>query len=226
MSKGRTFAGELLALIYNATAIADLAQDDGSGPLTNIYVALHTAYPSETALQNASEAAYTGYARKDVARTAGGWAVTDDHVSPVANIVFGQRTDAGAAVVCPFFSTGVAVSGGTKILHRGVLGTRLGAFTAATSDTFNIPGLTGVANGDQITFLSTHGSALPTGITEGAVYFVIGLSGDTFQVSLTSGGGAVDVTAVGDGVAFKVSPITANLNSIPTLTTATTIYEE
>lgn len=227
MSKGRTFASELLALTYNATAIADLAENDTSSPLANIFTALHTAWPSETAAQNASECAYTGYGRHSSARTSGGWTVTNDTVAPAANMDFGQRTDAGAAEVAAFFSTGVASSGATKILHRGVIGSRLGPFTAATSDTFTVPGLSGLANGDRVTFLTTHGSSLPTGITEGALYFVISLSGDTFQVSLTSGGAAVDVTGVGDGVAFKVSPITINQNSIPRLLAASTvIYEE
>jgi len=226
MSLGRTYANDLLKLEFNATPIPNLADNAGTSPLTNIQVALHTAWPSETDTQDASEAAYTGSGRAAVARTTGGWAVTNDQVSPVANIVFGQRTNAGAAIVCPFFSTGVASSGATKIMRRGVIGSRLGAFAAATSDTFTVPGLSGLANDDQIVFLSTHGSALPTGITEGTVYYVIGLSGDTFQVSTTVGGGAVNVTAVGDGVAFRVSPITINLNSIPTLTTATTLYQE
>ena len=54
MSKGNTFENELLLLIFNATAIADLAENDTSSPLTNLYVALHTADPGEAGAQNAS----------------------------------------------------------------------------------------------------------------------------------------------------------------------------
>ena len=69
MSKSNTFETELLALIFNATAIADLAENDATAPLTNLYVALHTADPGEAGVQNTSETAYTGYARVAVARS-------------------------------------------------------------------------------------------------------------------------------------------------------------
>ena len=45
MSKGNTFENEILALIFNATAIADLAENDTTSPLTQLFVALHTADP-------------------------------------------------------------------------------------------------------------------------------------------------------------------------------------
>ncbi len=47
MSKGNTFENDLLKLIFNATAIANIADNAGSSPLTNLYVSLHTADPGE-----------------------------------------------------------------------------------------------------------------------------------------------------------------------------------
>jgi len=50
-----------------------------------------------------------------------------------------------------------------------------------------------LVNGDNVTFTGTP----PTGLTEGAVYFVVGNTAgdpDTFQVSATSGGAAIDIT--------------------------------
>ena len=41
MSKGNTFEDDILKLIFNATAIADLAQDDTTSPATNLSVGLH-----------------------------------------------------------------------------------------------------------------------------------------------------------------------------------------
>lgn len=52
----------------------------------------------------------------------------------------------------------------------------------------------GLANGDNVVF--TGGTA-PTGLTEGTVYFVVGVTAgdpDTFQVSATSGGSAINIT--------------------------------
>ncbi len=59
----------------------------------------------------------------------------------------------------------------------------------------------GFANDSKVTFL---GASLPTGITEGNVYFVIGQTEDTFQVSLTQGGAAVDITTDGYGLVFDI----------------------
>lgn len=120
MSKGNTFENEMLALIFNATAIADLAENDATSPLTQLFVALHTADPGEAGAQNASETAYTGYARVAVNRNSGGWTVTGNSVSPTANIDFGQcSASPGAAVT--HASIGVASSGATKILYKGAL---------------------------------------------------------------------------------------------------------
>jgi len=76
MSKGNTFENDLLKLIFNATAIANIADDAASAPLTNLYVSFHTGDPGETGDQTTSECAYTSYARVAVARTTGGWTVT------------------------------------------------------------------------------------------------------------------------------------------------------
>lgn len=106
MSKSNTFETDILALFFNATAIADLAQDDTTGPATNLYVSLHTGDPGEAGTQATSETAYTGYARVAVARTAGGWSVTSPGgvgtVKPVANIDFAECTAAPGAAITHF----------------------------------------------------------------------------------------------------------------------------
>ena len=135
MSKGNTFENELLLLIFNATAIADLAEDDTTSPLTNLYVALHTGDPGEAGAQNASEATYTGYGRVAVARTSGGWTVSANAVSNAAAITFGACT-AGSST-CTYFSVGVASSGATKILYSGALTASL-AVTAGITPSFAI----------------------------------------------------------------------------------------
>ena len=56
----------------------------------------------------------------------------------------------------------------------------------------------GLVNGDRVMVYNVFAESLPTGLTEGTLYFVVGAATDTFQVSLTSGGAAVDITAVGD----------------------------
>lgn len=119
MSKGNTFENDWLKLIFNATAIANIADNAAASPLTNLFVALHTADPGEAGDQTTSEATYTGYARVSVARTTGGWTVTNNSVSPVANISFPAGTGGSGTVT--HFSVGAAVSGASKIFYKGTV---------------------------------------------------------------------------------------------------------
>lgn len=118
--KSDAFENDLLKLIFNATAIANIADNAAASPLTNLYVALHSADPTDAGDQTTNEITYTGYARVAVARTSGGWTITGNSVSPVANVEFGQRTDAGSVSVT-HVSVGSAASGAGKILYAGAI---------------------------------------------------------------------------------------------------------
>jgi hypothetical protein len=130
MSKSNTFENDLLQLIFNATAIANLADNAASSPLTNLFVALHTADPGEAGVQNTSECNYTGYARVSVVRTSGGWTVTENSVSPNADINFPACT--GGTNTATHASVGVASSGATKILYKGALSPTISISTGVT----------------------------------------------------------------------------------------------
>lgn len=120
MSKGNTFENDLLKLIFNATAIADLAENDATSPLTDLYVSLHTADPGEAVDQTTSETAYTGYARVAVARSGAGWTVTGNSVSPAANVDFGECTASPGGAIT-HAAVGTASSGAGKLLYSGAL---------------------------------------------------------------------------------------------------------
>lgn len=120
MSKSNTFENDLLQLIFNAVAIANIADNAASAPLTSLYLSLHTADPGEAGNQTTNETAYTGYARIAVARTAGGWTVTGASVSPVAAITFGECTASPGANIT-HAAVGTALSGTGKILYSGAL---------------------------------------------------------------------------------------------------------
>lgn len=117
MSKGDNTENNFLKLLYNATAWANVADNAASAPITQIAVALHTADPGEAGTQSTSEVTYTSYARVNVARTTGGWTVTANSVSPVANIDFPAGT--GGSGTATFFSTGKTGGGATDIYHSG-----------------------------------------------------------------------------------------------------------
>lgn len=119
MSKGNTFENDLLKLIFNATAIANIADNAAASPLTNLQAGLHTADPGEAGDQTTSEATYTSYARTAVARTSGGWTVTANSVSPVANISFPAGTGGSGTVT--HGTIGTAASSTGKILYSGTV---------------------------------------------------------------------------------------------------------
>ena len=121
MSKGNTFENDWMKLIFNATAIANIADNASGSPLTNLYVSLHKTDPGEGGDQTTGEvqtSEYGQYARQPVARSSGGWTVTANSVSPVANIDFPQMTS-GTGATIQYFAVGVAASGATKILYSG-----------------------------------------------------------------------------------------------------------
>lgn len=128
MSKGDTFENDWLKLIFNATGIANIADNAGSSPLTNLYVSLHTADPGETGDQTTSEISYTGYARVAVARTSGGWTVTGNSVSPAANIDFAAMSG-GTGGTATHFAVGTASSGTGKILYSGTISPNISVST-------------------------------------------------------------------------------------------------
>lgn len=69
-------------------------------------------------------------------------------------------------------------------------------------------GAHGLANADRIQINNVFAESLPTGtgISEGAVLFVVGSTTDTFQLSTTSGGSAIDVTGLGEFYWQRVIP--------------------
>jgi hypothetical protein len=129
MSKGDTFENDWLKLIFNAVAIAGLADNAASSPVTNLAVALHTASPGEAGNQATSELAYTGYARQNVIRDATGWTVTGNSVSPVADIVFPASTG-GAGGTVTHWSVGTGVS--NKMLYYGTVTPNIVVTTGVT----------------------------------------------------------------------------------------------
>ena len=120
MSKSNLFENDLLGLIFNGTAISLIADNTATSPLTNLYLALHTADPGEAGNQSTSEVSYTGYSRVAVARTSGGWTVTGNSVSPVAAVEFGEMTG-GTGGTVTHASIGTASTGTGKILYSGAL---------------------------------------------------------------------------------------------------------
>lgn len=227
MSKTNTFENELLLHIFQNADIAligDAAGLQNSAANGNFYVSLHTAEPGEGADQTTNEAAYTNYARVAVPRTSGGWTVSANQVSNAAAIAFAACGLTGATIT--HFGIGTDASGAGKLLIKGPLGTVVqGPFTAKADDTITIPGHTLAVN-ERVAFYPAFGSALPTGLTEGTIYWVITVSGDDITVSTTQGGGAVNITAVGDGVAIEAAVLAVSIGITPSFGIGALVHTE
>lgn len=83
----------------------------------------------------------------------------------------------------------------------------------------------GYSNGDTVVIWAPSGG--PAGLSVGTVYFVVSAATDTFKLAATSGGSAIDVTAIGSGFVQRmvvqhfagqgtltVSSLTINLGTI------------
>lgn len=120
MAKSTSTCNKVLALIFNATAWANVADNAASAPLTNLYLSLHTADPGVGNSQTTNETAYTNYVRVAVARTTGGWAVpSSGATSNAALIQFAQCGVTGATIT--HVAIGTASSGAGNVLYAGAL---------------------------------------------------------------------------------------------------------
>ena len=130
MSIGDTAEADIIALVFNAVAIANLADNAAAAPLTVLWCALHTADPGEAGTQQTSEATYTGYLRTSVARTTTGWARTANSVSPVAAVSFPAAT--GGTNTVTHFSVGTTSSGTGKLIMSGTVTPNLSVTNGVT----------------------------------------------------------------------------------------------
>lgn len=221
MGLAATFGNQLLAHIFlNAaiTLIGDATGLPSAGAAGSLYVSLHTADPA-AGDQTTSEASFGGYARVAVARTSGGWTVSGLNVVNAADILFAAASSGTATIT--HIGIGTSSSGTGKLLYSVPVGTSVqGPFTAKADDTITIPGHSFVVD-DRVAFYAAAGSSLPTGITAGTAYWVKTVSGADITISATQGGATLDITAIGDGVAYKAATLAVSTSIAPKITAGT-----
>lgn len=117
----------ILKLVFQAVAWTNYAINHTTTPQTNVGISLHTADPGEAGDATTSEiatAAYSGYTRVNVPRTAGGWGEATGTVTPVANIDFPAGTG-GTGGTATFFATAASnatpPTGAQAILWSGTI---------------------------------------------------------------------------------------------------------
>lgn len=130
MSKSNAAETGFLALLFNATTFANIAVNATSGPLTSLYVALHTGDPGEAGDQTTNECTYGSYARVAVARNSGGWTVTGDTVNPASTISFPAAVSGGETAT--HFSIGSLSTGAGVIYYSGQISPTIGISAGVT----------------------------------------------------------------------------------------------
>jgi hypothetical protein len=196
---GLTDTGENAVLdeIFNAGV--------GTFPAADPFISLHTADPGDAGANEVTGGAGP-YARQQVAfgAAASGTLSNTGAISfagmPACTVVAWGVNDAATAgnfYVNGWFST----TPGLAVVRSADL---------AGNDIQSVAH--GLAADDRVVFETIEQLTTPTGITLGTVYFVLaaGLTTDAFNISTTSGGAEVDITAVGSAIWRKVTPKVVN----------------
>jgi hypothetical protein len=118
---------------------------------------------------------------------------TQGLVENIAELDFGTHSGASERYVGVLVADADPAGAHNKYYMMPLANGWFGAVTKASTDVLTAPGH-GRTNGDRV---FVRGGAIPAGLNGNTEYFVVGVSGDTFQLSLTSGGAAVDITADG-----------------------------
>ncbi len=181
---------------------AMLSSTAGSPAWPPGWCSLHTGDPGSTGANEATGGS-PAYARK-----AATWAAASAGSRALAATFPVFDVPAGTYYYLGYWSASTV---GTFWAYSPLGGGARKAFTCnaagVTADTFDSPAH-GFTNGQQVVAWATIGAALPTGVSEGNAYFVVGAATDTFQLSLTSGGAAINITAIGDGDVQLIVPET------------------
>lgn len=227
MPKSTAAIGNYLAHLFQNAAWANIGDAPGllaSSTAGSLYVSLHTANPGISGNQSTSEAAYSGYTRKSVARNNTQWTVSAPQVTNANAVVFpacasGSETEA-------FWGLGTDSTGAGNLLYFGPLAAKMVVFTAETTDDITVPNQAFSVDDRVVFYNGTADDTFPAGLTVGTVYFVKTSSGDVITVSTTSGGTVVDITAAGAGICAKVVLFAVSSGTVPSISSGNLVILE
>ena len=151
------------------------------GGFTGTHLSAHTAYSSTGA--NEVTGGTPAYARKSVT-----YAAAASEARAASNT---PTFDIPASTTVRWIGMWDAVSAGNFLGMIANGGTEQEFSVDTTAETVKVPAH-GFSANQRIAF---YGDTVPGGLTEGTVYFAVTITTDTFQVSATSGGGAINLTS-------------------------------
>lgn len=215
MPKTTNYADNLFKLFNTNIAYAGIGDAPGLQPSAiagNLYVSLHTGDPGLTGSQLVNEAAYTGYSRVAVARSAAGWTVSTNQVTNFANVTFPVCTALTSLVT--WFGLGTDSSGAGQLLYAFPLIQTYFDFVAQIAGNLFYQN-SALVTTTPIQLVTNPGGALPGGFSQGTTYFVKTVGSGSFTVSATSGGADITVTSAGSGLLGQVSSLSVSAGVTP-----------
>lgn len=157
------------------------------------FQSLHSGYPGDTGANEIAGGA-PAYARKAKTWNTAAAGSKDDSNAPTFDV---------PATTVGYIGLWTALTAGTFLGYAPAGGTPL-RYTADAATDFITSTAHGLIANDKIVFMN---GAAPAGLTEGTVYFVKSPTANTFQVSATAGGAAIDITNANQALSSRVSKI-------------------
>ena len=200
---------------------------NSASPANNLYISLHNGAPGNGGSQTTNETGYTNYSRQAVARNTGGWTTTLG-----SGTAFSSVTNAGAinfptggatGDTLTHWGLGLSASGAGTLLAWGPLGPTAGPdvsfeCTLGSPGTLTCYGYSPSVN-DLVMVAQIQGTqGLPTGFTEGTIYFVGTASGTSCTLSTTaSNANPVNTSSVGQGIIYKCATLAVSSGITPAI---------
>lgn len=193
----------------------------GVGTTMNLQLALHSGPVTVGDAQTVNEVStstWPTYVRQNVIRSTGGWTFTSPNKFENAGTITFPANTGGTATFVSYLTIGSLANATSNnrvlfVIPLAIETPRPFVLDDTTGDVIRVP-THGYADNQEVMFLKVEGASLPSGITEGTLYYVraSGKTTDTFTISTTAGGGAVAITTQGSGYCVAVGTKSIGVN--------------
>lgn len=178
-----------------------------------VFASVHDAPPGDSGASEISGGT-PAYARKPISwDAAASGKKNKDASDPIFDIPAGtdvQFIGLWSAVTAGTFYGWMPISGGDVA----------GVACANESDNVSTAVANGLADNDRVVLQKAYDKAMPSGLSENVIYFVISATADTFKLSATEGGPEIDITVSSEYRFQKVVNQQFNVQGTLTLDTA------
>jgi len=200
---------------YHTDKVLDLFRATNYTAPATLYVGLLTAV-TDLEAGTVTEAGYAGYARKAITLGAAAAGLGGRFIQNTSAVTFDAKTDAGSvSIIALGFYDAISAGNLLAVEYLGDGNEPFAAIVDGTGVTNNTLAASnhGLANDQQVRVERSPGiGPVPTGLSENTTYYVVGTANDTFQLSATQAGAAIDITAEGACLAHRVTPLSIAQN--------------